>query len=135
MRWLVLLLILSLTACQIGKFEDPQPGGPSKPPSNQAPGTTNPPDKGPVKVSHTVQLYWSRPLTRVNNDPMPETEIGGYEIRYRKLPDGPFQSITLPAGQVQYGLTTVGAADLYEFSVAVFDRDGIYSDFVLATSN
>jgi hypothetical protein len=63
---------------------------------------------------------------------MPETEIGGYEIRYRKLPDGQFQSIVLAADQVQYSVTTVDAADLYEFSVAVFDQNGIYSDFVIA---
>jgi len=135
MRWLFLLLTLTLTACQIGKIEGPQPGGPSKPPSNQAPGTTNPPDKGPDQVSHSVQLYWSRPLSRVNNNPMPETEIGGYEIRYRKLPDGQFQSIILAADQVQYGLTTVDAVDLYVFSVAVFDQEGIYSDFVIATDD
>ncbi|WP_320823142.1 hypothetical protein [Reinekea sp.] len=129
MRWLVLLLTLTLTACQIGKLKGPSAGGPS----NRPPSTANPPDKGPVKVSHSVQLYWSRPLTRVNNDPMPEIEIGGYEIRYRKLPGSEFQSIILPADLVQYGLTTAEPADRYEFVVAVFDQDGIYSDFVMAS--
>ena len=74
MRWSVLLLALFLTACELGKLNGPDPGGPS----NQAPGIDLPPDKGPAKVSKSVQLYWSRPLTRANNEPMPEAEIGGY---------------------------------------------------------
>jgi hypothetical protein len=130
MRWSVLLLALFLTACELGKLNGPDPGGPS----NQAPGIDLPPDKGPAKVSKSVQLYWSRPLTRANNEPMPEAEIGGYEIRYRKLPDGPFQTIILVANEVQHGLTTDDDAKLYEFAVAVFDQYGDYSDFIVATA-
>lgn len=130
MRWCVLLLALFLTACELGKLGGPDPGGPS----NQGPVIDPPPDTGPAKVSKSVQLYWSRPLTRANNQAMPEAEIGGYEIRYRKLPDGPFQTIILVGNEVQHGLTTEDNAELYEFAVAVFDQYGTYSDFVVATA-
>ena len=84
----------------------------------------------------SVTLYWSAPLERVNGDSMAGTEIGGYEIRYKKPADAAYQNVLISeAGVDQHSFLDLSDADAYSFEVAVFDSDGIYSDFVIAMAN
>jgi hypothetical protein len=84
----------------------------------------------------SVTLYWSAPLERVNGDTMENNEIGGYEIRYKKEIDSTYNNIVINDSSIdQKSIDDLDNADDYVFEVAVFDSDGIYSDFVIAMAN
>jgi len=91
------------------------------------------PDPNPLS---TVTLYWSAPMERANGEAMPASEIGGYEIRYKTVSDILYRNLVLNDGTAdQYSLIDVEAAEVVSFEVAVFDTNGIYSDFVIAVAN
>jgi hypothetical protein len=105
-NYFILLTALILSACQVSEFGN----------------------------SSTVVLYWSAPTERVNGDAMNSTEIGGYEIRYRKSSSSStYTSITVSNDTNQYTIELPDGAD-YDVMVAAFDTDGIYSDFVTANT-
>jgi len=79
-----------------------------------------------------VQLYWFKPLTRANGQLMPDKEIGGYEIRYSKHGESSYSSLILPPGKTQHTFLSFEEADSFDFSVAVFDVNGLYSEFIKA---
>lgn len=84
----------------------------------------------------TVTLYWSAPLERVNGSQMASSEVGGYEIRYKKTEEDSYQNLVISDSSVdQHSFIDMSDADAYVFEVAVFDTDGIYSDFVIASAN
>jgi hypothetical protein len=56
-------------------------------------------------VDGSVSLYWDVPNQRENGEYLDITEIGGYEVRYKLKGD-------------------------YEFQIATFDTNGLYSGFV-----
>lgn len=85
--------------------------------------------------SQSVTLYWSAPVERVNGDVMVDADVGGYEIRYRLTEEESYTSILVDAVSDQYSIDDLENADDYVFEVAVFDTDGIYSDFVTAVAN
>lgn len=76
-----------------------------------------------------VQLYWSVPTQRENGEYLDITEIGGYEIRYKRKADADFVYV-----QVQDGYADAYYFDYlvgeYEFQIATFDVNGLYSNFV-----
>ena len=81
-------------------------------------------------------LYWSAPLTRTNGHEMISSEIGGYEIRYKDASNSDYEVIVVTDANVeQYNFDDLENLDNYTFEVAVFDTDGIYSDFVAAVSD
>jgi hypothetical protein len=83
----------------------------------------------------SIVIYWSAPTERANGDPMSRDEIGGYEIRYRSESENSFKTILIQDTAVnQYTLDNI-KLDSTRVEVAVFDTDGIYSDFVTATEN
>jgi hypothetical protein len=82
-----------------------------------------------------IDIYWSAPTERANGDPMNITEIGGYEIRYRSEKEKHYNTIIIRNTAVnQYSLEDIDLNST-RIEVAVFDTDGIYSDFVLAAEN
>lgn len=84
----------------------------------------------------SLTLYWSAPIERVSGASMTINDIGGYEIRYKKASDDTYTNIVISdAGTDQYSINDLNDADDYTFEVAVFDTDGIYSDFVVASAN
>lgn len=84
----------------------------------------------------TVTLYWSAPQERINGDLMAETDIGGYEIRYRNSSNADYTTLLINDSSIdQHSIPDLNNADDYSFEVAVFDTDGIYSDFVVAMAN
>lgn len=83
-----------------------------------------------------ITLYWSAPVERVNGESMSMTDVGGYEIRYRKSNDSSYRSIIITDNSIdQYFIPDLNNAADYTFEVAVFDSNGIYSDFVVAMDN
>jgi len=89
-----------------------------------------------IPKTSDVTLYWSAPLERVNGNVMTSTDIGGYEIRYKKDSDTTYQQVVInDAATDQHSFSSLASADSYTFEVAVFDADGIYSDFVVAIAN
>lgn len=77
-------------------------------------------------------LEWTTPDQRENGNYLELSEIGGYEIRYQQGHDGERQSIIVEDGYAtSYELDLEEGA--YEFSIAVFDVNGLYSQFVPIT--
>ncbi|MDX1268387.1 MAG: fibronectin type III domain-containing protein, partial [Oceanisphaera sp.] len=90
------------------------------------------PEPEPEPDTLSVTLYWSVPMERANGDPLSLDEIGGYEIRYRETGAEDYVTLVInDAGTDQYLIEDLPGGD-YEFQVATFDSNGIYSDFVTA---
>ncbi len=80
-----------------------------------------------------VTLYWNSPLKRENGSDLTLAEIGGYEIRYRLAGTADeFESLIIDDGAADQHLFEGLAEGEYEFQIAVFDTNGMYSDFVTA---
>lgn len=77
-------------------------------------------------------MRWSVPNKRENGDYLDITDVGGYELRYRRTtqPDYTYVSIN-DAWTNSYNLNL--AEGLYEFQIAAFDKNGLYSQFVNLT--
>ncbi|MEJ2043365.1 MAG: fibronectin type III domain-containing protein [Reinekea sp.] len=86
-----------------------------------------------IVATPNVSLYWSTPLKRVSGEPLLQSDIGGYEIRYKKVDDSQYTNIVLKDNSIErYTIGGLEYAGSYTFEVAVFDTDGIYSEFVVA---
>lgn len=78
-----------------------------------------------------VILSWSAPDERVNGQAMSADEIGGYEIRV-ECPDKSPQTFSTEGLIYEFMNEEMKECN---FFVAVYDTDGIYSDFIEATSS
>lgn len=78
----------------------------------------------------SVALTWSVPTSRKDGSTLGVTEIGGFEVVYRRIGAPQWTTHLVEDGSV----TRMGFNDLpdgtYEFALAVFDSDGVYSGFV-----
>lgn len=75
------------------------------------------------------RLEWSTPTHRVNGDPLPVEQIGGYEVRV-VYPDGTEETVVVPDSRaVGYELPNLPPGE-YLFRIAAYDTDGLYSEFV-----
>ncbi len=81
-----------------------------------------------VQAAGAVHFDWNIPTQRENGEALAEYELGGYEIRYRKVPDTEFTYITVEALQTEYLFEWLVGS--YEFEIAAFDINGLYSRFV-----
>lgn len=89
------------------------------------------PEPDPEPDTMDVTLYWNTPQERENGEPLDTNEIGGYEIRYRLVGED-FESVVVDDATVdQYLFSDLATGD-YEFEIAVFDTNGVYSEFVAA---
>lgn len=79
-------------------------------------------------VAGRLTLQWNIPRARENGDYLEWREIGGYEIRYKHRAASKYQVLILEdATLTQF---SVGHLLGYEFKIAVFDTNGLYSRFV-----
>ena len=79
----------------------------------------------------SAKITWTHPDARENGQFLELYEIGGYEIRYRKLTDSRYTYIVINSNKItEY--THADATDT-EFEIAVFDTNGVYSRFVKVT--
>lgn len=100
----LLLLITFLSGCEISELSKSTP-------------TAN------------VTLTWEVPVARENEDPLYIYEIGGYEIAYRKIGTDIYQTVQIDQGDIDsFTLTDIVVGE-YEFKIAVFDSNGLYSQY------
>ena len=74
-------------------------------------------------------IYWSIPTQRENGDYLDITEIGGYELRYKLKSANDFTSVNIDSGFTDTYYFDYLQGD-YEFEIATFDVNGLYSSFV-----
>lgn len=80
-------------------------------------------------VNGSAGLSWLIPNQRENGDFLDITELGGYELRYRKDTDTAFTYVTInDAWQNFYNFS--GITGNYIFQISAFDKTGMYSGFV-----
>lgn len=82
----------------------------------------------------TIELRWETPTERENGDNLPLDEIDGYEVRYwpsdAEEPMDVRESVIVPDNTaVGYELSV--PAGQWDIEVAVYDTDGLYSNFVM----
>lgn len=81
-------------------------------------------------VPSVVVLQWQRPEQRENGEYLEADEIGGYELRYKKINTDEFSHLVVEDGWLEsfeFQEKLVGA---YQFQIAAFDTNGLYSEFV-----
>lgn len=82
-----------------------------------------------IKVSGRVMLKWDVPRYREDGTYLDIADLGGYELRYRKLDEGHFTYVSINDPWKNYYQFRHLDGD-YVVQVAAFDRQGHYSKFV-----
>ncbi|MDQ2076190.1 hypothetical protein [Marinimicrobium sp. ABcell2] len=83
----------------------------------------------PPEADVNVVLMWSPPTERENGDYLEDTELGGYEIRFRKSIDEDYEVIRIEDGYTtEYEFLELDGE--FEFEIAAYDTSGLYSVFV-----
>lgn len=83
-------------------------------------------------------LYWNAPTERANGESISDDEIGGYSIRYRENDAEEYTYILIPNADLAnttWQLDDITNPENQIIEVAVFDTDGIYSDYVEAITD
>jgi hypothetical protein len=97
--------------------------------SSSAPSIGNSTTGKVFAVAGTVGLQWLMPTQRENGEFLDVTELGGYELRYRKDTDTAFTYISInDAWQNFYNFNWLSGN--YIFQISAFDKNGMYSGFV-----
>lgn len=111
---------------------EPTPEPEPEPTPEPEPEPTQEPTPEPDPITLSVTLYWSAPMQRENGTDLTTNELGGYEIRYRQVGDTEYQSVVINDATVdQHYFDGLPDGD-YEFQIAAFDTEGLYSEFVTA---
>lgn len=84
-------------------------------------------------VNGPVQIFWTAPTYRENGAPLDITEIGGYDIRYKRKSDSTYTHVVINDGYVDAYYFDYLNGD-YEFQMAAFDVQGVYSKFAQITA-
>lgn len=79
-------------------------------------------------VDGPVQIYWVAPNQRENGKVLDITEIGGYEVRYKRKSDTQYMSVIINDSYVDAYYFDSLQGD-YEFQIAAFDVHGVYSTY------
>lgn len=117
---MILLTLIALAGCQV-TVDGERVGS-----SSQGSGTPG------ESEDRSVSLYWSAPMERVNGESLANSEIAGYEIRYRKDGEAKYTRVVIDnATTTQHHIDNLESGD-YRFEIAVFDTSGLYSEFVVA---
>lgn len=85
-------------------------------------------------VNGDVTIEWFVPTERENGVYLELVEIGGYEIRYKLLSASVFTSVYIQDGSIDSKNLGHLIGD-YEFQIATYDVNGLYSEFVSITPN
>lgn len=79
--------------------------------------------------SGELTLMWSNPTSRENGEYLELDEIGGYEIRYKKVTDSVYTTVVINNNDTNsYSMSQPSGS--YEYEIATFDTTGLYSNFV-----
>jgi hypothetical protein len=80
-------------------------------------------------VAGPVSFSWTAPSLRENGSTLDITEVGGYELRYRKVADNTYTYVTInDAWTNTYNFAWLEGT--YLFQIAAFDKNGLYSNFI-----
>jgi hypothetical protein len=77
-----------------------------------------------------LSLEWVAPVERENGELLTEAEIGGFQILYRDSGADTYKTLTVDTTQeliTEYNFEL--AAGEYEFKIAAFDTEGLYSAY------
>jgi hypothetical protein len=85
-------------------------------------------------VNGAVQLYWDIPKQREDGEALDVTEISGYEVQFKLRSDENFQSVNISDGYADAYLFNYLQGD-YQFQIATYDKNGLYSAFVSISPN
>lgn len=130
---LIIIISILLTACGGGGGGGAAPsdeGGASQPAPTPSPSPTpNPPP--PPATGSTVTLTWTPPTSRQNGDSLSMAEIGGFEVYYFAdgTPSGSGTVVNINDPLSTSYTTPVLSSGIWYFSLAVYDINGVYSDF------
>lgn len=122
------LMLFVLAACeqQAPVFEEGQG-------TNTTTATTDEGDTGNTDVDGngiaSARLTWDIPQYRENNEALMLSEIAGYEIVYRLTNENSYSVITVADNNNSSHVINNLSAGNYEFMIAVFDTDGLYSEY------
>ncbi len=87
-------------------------------------------DEEPVEQALlSTTLNWIIPTQRENGSVLDVSEIDGYEILYKKVGDEINYSLMIDDASVSTYVLEDLAAGEYEFKIASYDTNGVYSDF------
>ena len=106
----------------------PEPEPDSSSSSSSASSTPTEGDDG-TDISGAVRLEWDVPDERENGEYLELYELGGYELRYRVAGSDDHQTVILEEGDAWF-YEIDGLEGSYEFTIAAFDSNGLYSEFV-----
>lgn len=79
-----------------------------------------------------LRFGWRVPTLREDGTPFYYEEILGYDIRYRKLSETTFKYIQIGPAFLKYQINNLPYDD-YLVEIAVFDVNGLYSQYVTLT--
>lgn len=111
----------------------PEPEPEPKPEPTPEPEPEPAPEPEPTnEINGDVTLQWQRPVQRENGEFLEGDEIGGYELRYRELSNEDFEVVIIEDGWLEsYEIQNLQGE--FEFQIAAFDVNGLYSNFVALT--
>lgn len=84
-----------------------------------------------IVANQDITVKWKRPNSRENGVPLDVSELGGYEIRYKKTTDTEFNYVIVDDGYLDQKMLKIRDEGEYIFEVAAYDKNGLYSRFVL----
>lgn len=85
-----------------------------------------------VVLKGPVDLCWTQPILREDGEILDLDELGGYELRYKFKEDPVFTYMRIQdPGKTEHRFNWLEGD--YEFQIAAYDRDGVYSNFVNLT--
>ena len=105
---------------------DPEP---TPTPTPEPEPTPDPEPTPPQPATFSATLNWNIPSSREDGTTLEMYEIGGYEIQYKLVSDSQYTSIVISdETRDRYEITGLNAGT-YEFRIATFDIDNVYSQF------
>lgn len=85
-------------------------------------------------VAGPVYLRWNIPRLREDGTTLDISELGGYEVRYRRLTDTEYTYVSVENAYTNE-LNLAWLEGTYVFEVAAFDKNGLYSRFIKIAPN
>lgn len=125
------LLLLSCGGGGSGDNSDPQVTPAPTPTPTTTPTPTPTPEPTGDYVNGQVLLIWDAPVARENGEPILPEDLGGYEVRFKRYDQAEYTYQMTEAEENHYLFEYLEG--YYEFQVAVYDTNGLYSRFIPLT--
>lgn len=80
-------------------------------------------------IDGPVLINWTAPTHREDGEYLDIAEVGGYELRYKLKTESEFTRLKIMNGYTD-SYYFPHLQGIYDFEIAAFDSNGVYSDFV-----